>query len=79
MPIIADGVNEQGLACGGFYLLGWAEYEAITSPDVSNVISNLDFVSWILGNFKTVNEVLQALKNITVAGVVLKEWNFIPP
>lgn len=79
LPLLADGLNEKGLACGAFYLPGWAEYETVTPQEYAKTISNLDFVSWVLGNFSTVAEVRSGLSQIKVAGVELKDWGFIPP
>lgn len=79
LPLLADGLNEKGLACGAFYLPGWAEFEAVTPQDNAKMISNLDLVSWVLGNFSTVAEVRAGLAQVKVAGVELKDWGFIPP
>lgn len=79
MPIVADGLNEKGLACGAFYFPGWAKYESTIPQDQANTISNLDFVSWVLGNFATVNEVRDVLKDTKVIGVVYAPWGIIPP
>lgn len=78
MSIVADGLNEKGLACGAFYFPGWAKYEQ-PSSEASHTISNLDFVSWVLGNFSTVSEVIDALKVTKVVGVMFKPWGTIPP
>lgn len=76
MPlIIADGINEKGLACGAFYFPGFAAYQNKTNHSVSN----LDFVSWVLGNFATVDEVTEALKNTQVIAFVFKDWGIVPP
>lgn len=76
MPlIIADGLNEKGLACGAFYFPGFAEYQKETDHSVSN----LDFVSWVLGNFSTVDEVKNALNDTAVTAFVFKEWGIVPP
>ncbi len=69
-PLVVDGLNEKGLACGGFYFPGWAEYEKTTPQDASKTISNMDFITWVLSNFATVQEVRQALDDIKVAGVI---------
>lgn len=78
MPILADGLNEKGLACGAFYFPGWAEYEQVDQGS-PGVISNLDFVSWALGNFATVKEAIAALKETKVIGLVYKPWGIVPP
>lgn len=77
LPLVLDGINERGLACGGFYFPGWAEYEQV-SQEKPIAISNIDFVTWVLGNFATVGEVRQALQRVSVVGVVYKPWGIIP-
>lgn len=78
MPVLADGLNEKGLACGAFYFPGWAEYQQVVDK-TSAPISNLDVVGWILGNFSSVNEAVSALKNTTVIGLNYQPWGIIPP
>lgn len=79
LPLLADGINEKGLVCAAFYFPGWAEFQKVKPEEASQSISNLDFVSWVLGNFATVPEALEAIKQVKVTGVVLKEWGFSPP
>lgn len=78
LPVLADGLNEKGLACGAFYFPGWAEYQQVVEK-TSDPISNLDVVGWILGNFSSVNEAVSALKNTTVIGFNYQPWGIIPP
>jgi choloylglycine hydrolase len=61
---VADGVNEKGLACGGFYHMGYEEYKE--NPERGKALSNTDFVSWVLSNFATVKELKEALQLKTV-------------
>ncbi|MCU0582050.1 MAG: linear amide C-N hydrolase [Syntrophales bacterium] len=61
---VADGINEKGLSCGGFYHMGYEEYH--NKPESGRTIANTDFVSWILSNFATVGEVREALEKRTV-------------
>ncbi len=61
---VADGINEKGLSCGGFYHMGYEEYK--DKPQNGKTIANTDFVSWVLSNFATVKEVRSALENGTV-------------
>lgn len=79
MPLLGDGLNERGLACGAFYLPGYAEYQQVDEGELSLTISGLDFVSWTLGNFATVAEVRDALKSIRVVDAKLPAWGFVPP
>lgn len=78
MNIVADGLNEKGLACGAFYFPGWAKYEE-PKENAQTIITNLDFVSWVLGNFSSVEEVLNALKETTVVEYLYPDWNIVPP
>jgi choloylglycine hydrolase len=77
--LVVDGMNEKGLSCGGFYFPGWAKYQDATSVEFKNAISNIDLVSWILGNYSTVPGVLEALKRTKVVGVIFGPWKIIPP
>jgi choloylglycine hydrolase len=61
-----DGMNEEGLSYEALYLPGEAEYQMIPSDQDSKAISYADFGHWILGNFKTVDEVRAALPNVLV-------------
>ncbi|MDJ0798834.1 MAG: choloylglycine hydrolase family protein [Calothrix sp. MO_167.B12] len=76
-PILADGLNEAGLAAGTFYHPGFAEY--MPCDDESKTIAPWEVCSWILDQWKDVNEVKENIKEITVANVVFPEWSFIPP
>ena len=58
---LAEGMNDQGLSFSMNWLTG------TTSPavgkDNSNILAANDLGAWILGNFKTVEEVKQAMTN----------------
>lgn len=78
MNLVADGLNERGLACGGFWFAGWAGFQKFTPEEASKTISNIDFISWVLSNFSRVEEVRKALKDVTVVGVELAPIGPIP-
>jgi choloylglycine hydrolase len=58
-PLVVEGANDQGLSFSG------NELNDLTAPPVGNdpkkILSANDFGSWILGNFKTVEEVKKAM------------------
>jgi len=58
-----DGMNEAGLSVG-LLLFIESKYETVDKPE--NALSNLDLVSWILGNFATVDELKKELPNVRV-------------
>ena len=41
-PFIIDGLNERGLACGAFYLPGFAEYGPFVKDDAAQTIGPLE-------------------------------------
>jgi len=79
LPIVVDGINEKGLACGGFYFQGFAEYEDVPQDQYKNSITNLDVISWVLGNFASVAEAKEAIQKTKVRGTQFKDWGIVPP
>ncbi len=77
--LIADGLNEEGLSCGAFYLPGYAEYQPADESDNAHTISNMDLVSWVLGNFATVAEVRDALSKVRVTGIKFAQLDGVAP
>ncbi len=72
-PLVADGLNEKGLACGSFLFPGCAEFEALTGDMHSRAISSLDLTSWILSTCATVSEVREKLPKIVVFSIKMPE------
>ena len=66
---VAEGVNEAGLAAGLFYFPGYGQYETYNPNQKKDCIADLQLVSWMLGNFSTVEEVEKALNGIHVVAV----------
>ncbi len=63
---IIDGLNDQGLSIGLFYFPGYAKYTPLTKDNASRALAPQDFGMWVLGNFATVDEVKQAVKDIAM-------------
>ncbi len=59
---IAEGVNEAGLSAGLFYFPSYGKYEDYNASEKENTISDLQLVSWILGNCATLDEVKEAVR-----------------
>jgi len=78
-PYIIDGVNEKGLACGAFYLPGFAKYEAYTPENLDIAINSLEVVHYILSVCENVADVKEALQKVKVVNVVFKEIGICPP
>jgi choloylglycine hydrolase len=62
-----DGMNEAGLSIEGLYFTE-SKYETADAKDAASAVSSNDFISWVLGNFATVDEVKEALPSIRVWG-----------
>jgi len=63
---LADGVNEKGLAGGMFYHNGYADFQKFNPENRANTISSQDFLSYVLSNFETVEEVREGLAKVDV-------------
>ncbi len=67
--VVADGLNEKGLASGSFLFPGCAKYENLTEKDYSRAISSVDLPSWILSTCATVSEARRQLPKIHVCSI----------
>jgi choloylglycine hydrolase len=63
MTEITDGINDQGLYCGGFYHMGTEEYSTAPYHSGQTNMNGMDFPSWVLGNFATVGDLENALQD----------------
>lgn len=66
LPVILDGLNDQGLSVGLFYFPGYASYTPVTPDNAKRAIAPHEFGLWVLANFATVDEVREGVKNIVV-------------
>ena len=78
MPVMLDGVNEQGLAVGLFYFPNMAQYMPYTAADTDKSIAAWELGSYILENFATIDEARKGVAEIVVPEVVLEQWGFSP-
>ncbi len=61
-----DGMNEAGLTVGALFFPGFAKYQEVKADELPVTVSNVDLVNYILSNFKTVDEVREAMPKIRV-------------
>ena len=73
LPVVVDGVNEEGLYFGGFYFNGLAKFAEVSKQNQENAISSEELGNWILGNFATVEAVRGALNAVTVVGTPIAD------
>ncbi len=76
---VQDGLNEAGLSVGAFYFQGYAGYTPVTAKNQSKALSPLQFPSWILTQFSTVDQVKAALSHVVIAPTVFPAWGLTPP
>ncbi|XP_078361342.1 penicillin V acylase-like [Oculina patagonica] len=60
--VASDGQNGAGLSVSALLLPGFTKYQDVPVKKCGTSVSSLEFPLWILGNFKTVKEVRDALK-----------------
>jgi choloylglycine hydrolase len=66
LPVILDGINDQGLSVGLFYFPDYAKYADVAPENASHALAPQDFGIWALANFATVDEVREAVKSIVL-------------
>lgn len=64
-PLLADGMNEKGLACAGLNFLGFAHYEDHSIDGKVN-LAPYNLILWILSNFESVSEVKSAIEEVNL-------------
>lgn len=66
---VAEGLNEEGLSAGLFYFPGYGKYADYDSAQRARSITDLQLVSWLLGECATVDDVKAAIDTVTVIGI----------
>ncbi|EHL29287.1 linear amide C-N hydrolase [Legionella drancourtii] len=68
-----DGMNEHGLSFEYLYLPGETQYQSAPEGKEAQALSYFMFGDWVLSNFKTIDEVKQALLGIYVVQQLLPQ------
>ena len=63
-PFIVEGVNEAGLAAGLFFFPGYGDYAPYVPSHSDKTLCDMQFVSWVLSQFKTIDQVKDAINEI---------------
>lgn len=79
LPQILDGFNEKGLGIGLFYFPGYAKYNEDDEDDHDESLAPWELGTYLLTQFASVEEVKEAVKDISVIPVVLEQFGFVPP
>lgn len=64
-----DGVNEKGFAAAALYFAGYAKYEKQSNHIDKESISSLDFLHYILGRCRSIDELKEILLDICIVGL----------
>jgi choloylglycine hydrolase len=65
-PFVVEGVNEAGLSAGLFFFPNYGQYTPYDEAYKDNTICDMQFVSWVLSQFDSIDEVKAALKKVHV-------------
>jgi choloylglycine hydrolase len=71
LPVIIDGINDQGLYVGLFYFPGYASYADATKDNAARAMAPHEYANWLLGNFASVDEVKANFDNVVLVPVVV--------
>lgn len=63
-PFVVEGVNEAGLSAGLFFFPQYGEYTAYNSANNSKTLCDMQFVSWVLSQFSSIDQVKDAIDDI---------------
>ena len=77
--MVADGLNEKGLAVGSFFFPGYAKFQTYEEKFAKKTLSPIEFPIWLLSNFATTDQVKKGINSCRIVNVVLKQWGFVPP
>ncbi len=77
---VVEGINEEGLYAGLFYFPKYGSYEMYDPENKSTSLSDLQLVSYVLANFKTVNEIKNGLRYVNIIATDMRastaHWRF---
>ena len=64
-----EGLNEAGLSAGLFFFPDYGRYADYDPNNNAKTIADMELVTWILGQFKNMDEVQHAIFNVGVVGI----------
>lgn len=68
---IIEGINETGLSAGLFYFPKFGKYVPYNPDRSKNTLADMQFVSWVLANFSSIDQVKEALRQIDVVSIAV--------
>ena len=65
-PFVVEGVNETGLSAGLFFFPNYGDYAPYKETDNDKTLCDMQFVSWVLSQFSTIDQVKEGLSKINL-------------
>ena len=82
-PFIVEGINEAGLSAGLFFFPQYGEYAPYDPANANKTICDMQFVSWVLSQFSTIDQVKDAIEDVDLVTLDSKigavHWRIAEP
>lgn len=65
-PFVVEGINEAGLSAGLFFFPEYGDYAPYNSRENDITLCDMQFVSWVLSQFSSIDQVEAGIKNINL-------------
>lgn len=82
-PFVVEGVNETGLSAGLFFFPDYGEYAPYKKDAAAKTLCDMQFVSWVLSQFSTIDQVKAGLSKIDLVTLSSKigavHWRISEP
>ena len=82
-PFVVEGINEAGLSAGLFFFPQYGEYAPYNPANSAKTICDMQFVSWVLSQFSTIDQVKEAIKKVDLVTLESKigavHWRIAQP
>ena len=82
-PFIVEGINEAGLSAGLFFFPQYGEYAAYNPANAAKTIFDMQFVSWVLSQCSTIDQVKEELAELSLVTLDSKigavHWRITEP
>ena len=63
-PFVVEGINESGLSAGLFFFPQYGEYAPYDSAHNAKTLCDMQYVSWVLSQFSSIDQVKDAISEI---------------
>lgn len=82
-PFVVEGINEAGLSVGLFFFPNYGEYQQYEADDNDKTLCDMQFVSWALSQFSTIDQVKAGVAEIDLVTLSSKigavHWRITEP